>query len=66
MKKHENMENISYADAALEIEQILASFNDKSMDVDQMAARVKRAQELITLCKTKLYDAEQSILKEFE
>ena len=42
---------ISYAEAIGEVEQILARFNDEQMDIDEMGKQVKRAAELIRLCK---------------
>ena len=38
----------AYAEAIAEIEKILARFRSEEMDVDSLAAEVKRATELIT------------------
>lgn len=60
---------ISYADAIGEVEQILARFNDEQMDIDEMGKQVKRAAELIRLCKERLHKVEKEvadILKEEE
>ena len=40
-----------YAEAIAEIEKILARFRSEEMDVDSLAAEVKRATELIASCK---------------
>lgn len=54
-------EKISYTAAIGEIEQILERFNSEEFDVDTLAAQVKRATELIALCKNKLRSAEEDV-----
>ena len=44
-----------------EVEQILARFNTQQMDVDMLAAEVKRATELIAQCKERLVRAEREV-----
>lgn len=56
-------EKITYTAAIGEIEQILERFNNEEFDVDTLAAQVKRATELIALCKTKLRSAEEDVAK---
>ncbi|WP_297450051.1 exodeoxyribonuclease VII small subunit [uncultured Alistipes sp.] len=50
---------ITYAQAIEEVERILERFNGEQMDVDELGAQVKRAADLIRLCKEKLRKAEQ-------
>lgn len=57
---------ISYTDAMGEIEQILSSLQGESVDVDTLAERVKRASELIALCRARLRKAEGEVAKIFE
>lgn len=57
---------IAYAEALAEIEQILARFRNEEMDVDRLAAEVKRATELIACCKERLCKAEKEITKILE
>ena len=45
---------ITYAQAISEVEQILERFNNEQMNVDELGAQVKRAAELIRLCKERL------------
>ncbi len=52
---------ITYTEAAAAIEQILARLRNEEMDVDSLAAEVKRATELIALCKQKLLDTEAEV-----
>ncbi|MCL2562205.1 MAG: exodeoxyribonuclease VII small subunit [Rikenellaceae bacterium] len=58
------MENkTSYSDAINEIEAILARFEREEFDVDTLAANVRRATELIDLCRKKLRKAEDDVAK---
>lgn len=50
-----------YAEAIAEIEQILESFNSEQVDIDSLAAQVKRATELIAMCREKLRKAEEEV-----
>ncbi len=55
---------ISYAEALAEIETIIAGFADENLDIDTLAARVKRAGELIAFCKERLRTAEENVKKQ--
>ena len=63
-KKIEN--NTSYTEAMAQIEQILDKVRTEQMSVDDLAAEVKRATELISLCREKLYKAEEEVKKILE
>ena len=57
----------SYEIAINELEDIVASIENEDVNVDELSIKVKRAAELIKICKTKLYNTEQevdNILKE--
>jgi len=56
----------SYNAAMQEVEQILASLEKNSLDVDEMSQKVKRATELLQACKQKLYQADAEIQAVFE
>ena len=61
------MENkITYAEAMAEIERILAKFRSEEMSVDDLAADVKRATELIAVCRERLHKAEEDVKKVLE
>lgn len=47
-------QSISYADAIAEVEQILAELEGGDIDVDKLAERVKRASQLLQLCRERL------------
>lgn len=52
---------MSYNEAMAEIEAILAKMNEADPDVDALAAQVKRAGELIKLCRERLRKAEEEV-----
>ena len=52
---------MTYTEAMAEVEQILEKFNTRQMDVDTLAAEVKRATELIAQCKERLVRAEREV-----
>lgn len=57
--------NISYTEAMAEIEKIMAKLRSESIDVDTLAAEVKRASELIEMCKQRLRTTEEEVRKLF-
>jgi len=57
---------IKYQEAVKEIEQIIQKLEEEDLDVDQMADKVKRATELIQLCKNKLKNTEAEVNKILE
>ena len=61
MAKTTKKQEVSYAEAMAEVEQILARFNTQQMDVNTLAAEVKRATELIAQCKERLVRAEREV-----
>lgn len=52
---------LTYTEAAAEIERILARLRNEEMDVDDLAAQVARAAELIACCKEKLLKTEAEV-----
>jgi len=58
-----------YDDAFNELQQIVADLEDGEISVDELSSKIKRASELIHLCKKKLTSTEEDvskILKELE
>jgi exodeoxyribonuclease VII small subunit len=45
---------IGYADALAELEAILEEIEDDAVDVDVLATRVKRAAELLRVCRSRI------------
>jgi exodeoxyribonuclease VII small subunit len=63
------MTEINYTDAFDELQEIVSDMEDGQINVDELAQKVKRATELIRICKNKLTATEgdvQKILKELE
>ena len=59
MEKSEKV--MKYADAIAEIEQILSQLHAESVSVDELEQKVKRATELIELCRERLCSVEKSV-----
>ncbi|UCG79151.1 MAG: exodeoxyribonuclease VII small subunit [Nitrospirota bacterium] len=60
---------IKYKEAFDEIEAIIAEIEDETIDIDELASKVKRASELIKFCRSKLMKTEKEVkkvLEEFE
>lgn len=57
---------ITYTEAMTEIERILNRFRNEEMDVDSLAAEVRRATQLIAHCKERLCKAETEVKKILE
>jgi len=58
---------IPYTQAIEELEEIVSSIENEDVNVDELSVKVKRAAELIKICKNKLHNTEEevnSILKE--
>lgn len=55
------MENLSYEEAYKELKQIASEIENESVSVDVLAARVKRASELINYCQSKLRATEMEV-----
>lgn len=52
---------LKYAEALAEIEKILAGFDNEQYDIDALASEVRRATELIRLCKERLRRTEADV-----
>lgn len=54
-------QQVSYRDAVAELEEILGELDDDEIDVDVLAERVRRAAELIRLCRERITGARLEI-----
>ena len=54
---------IGYADAMRELEEILDELEGDDLDVDVLAVRVRRASELIAVCRARITRAEDDVAK---
>ena len=60
---------LNYTSAFKELQQIVSDMEDGEITVDELSVKVKRAAELIKICKEKLSSTEEDvsqILKELE
>ena len=54
-------ENKKYEEAVAELEQIVNRMENNELDIDSMSEQLKRAQQLIKLCKDKLTKTDEEI-----
>lgn len=60
---------LKYTEAFDELQQIVSDLEDGEISVDELSLKIKRASELIKICKQKLVSTEEDvnrILKELE
>lgn len=62
----EQRKNLKYADAIRELEEIVNEIEEGSVTVDILSEKVKRATELIRICKAKLTSTEDEVKKILE
>ena len=55
--------NINYTEAFEELQEIVSEIEQGEISVDELSAKVKRAAELIKICKTKLTTTEEDVNK---
>ena len=56
-------EEMKYEAAIAELQSIVSKMENDELDIDQMSDQLKRAQELIKLCKDKLTKTDEEIKK---
>jgi exodeoxyribonuclease VII small subunit len=56
-------ENPNYAEAFEELQEIVAEIESGQISVDELSEKVKRATELIRICKIKLTSTEENVNK---
>lgn len=61
-----SVKKVSYNEAMAEVEQILSSLEKDNPDIDEMSRNVKRAVELLQICRQKLYQTDEEIRKVFD
>lgn len=55
--------DLKYEEAMATLEQIVARMENNELDLDTMSEELKKAKQLIKLCKDKLTKADQEIRK---
>ena len=56
-----NEKQISYNQAFEELERILEDIKERSIDVDELSNKVKRARELIDICEKRIKQVEMEV-----
>lgn len=54
---------MNYTEAFEELQQIVSDIEDGEITVDELSVKVKRASELIKVCRTKLTSTEEDVNK---
>jgi exodeoxyribonuclease VII small subunit len=54
---------ITYTEAFEELKEIVNQMEEGAVNLDELSTYVKRASELIQICKSKLHDTEQDVHK---
>lgn len=57
---------IKYEQAVSELEEIVEKMENDELDIDQLSEQLKRAKELVKLCKDKLTKTDEEIKKLLE
>lgn len=53
--------DIKYSEALKQIEDIIQSLENEENDIDETLKKVKKASELLKICKNRLYEVEKEI-----
>lgn len=54
-------DEVGYEAAVTELEEILAELSDEDVDVDHLAERVRRATELVKICRDRIAAAQMEV-----
>ncbi len=57
------MENIKYEDALAKLEKLAQQMESGEVGIDEMADRLREAQQLIKYCRDRLYAADEAVDK---
>lgn len=52
---------ISYTEAYIELQEIVSEMENSEINIDQLDAKIKRASELLKVCKDKLFKTEKNV-----
>lgn len=54
-------EEISYTEAYNELQEIVLEMENSEISIDELDEKIKRASELLKICKDKLYSTEKNV-----
>ncbi|WP_127844555.1 exodeoxyribonuclease VII small subunit [Psychroflexus aestuariivivens] len=60
------MEEITYTKAYQELQEIVENIENSEINIDELENKIKRASELLKICKDKLHKTETSVLKNLD
>lgn len=67
IKKQQDMDQqVKYEEAMRQLEEIVEKIENNELDIDQLTSQLKKAKELITLCKDKLVKTDEELKKILE
>lgn len=52
---------ISYTEAYNELQEIVSEMENSEINIDQLDSKIKRASELLKICKDKLFKTEKNV-----
>ncbi len=60
------MDKINYTEAYDELQQIVEDIENAEINIDELETKIKRASELLNICKDKLYTTQKNVMKSLE
>lgn len=55
------IEEINYTDAHKELQEIVSEMENAEISIDELDTKIKRASELLKICKDKLFKTEKNV-----
>ena len=67
MKHQQEMDKqVKYEEAMRQLEEIVAKIENNELDIDELTTQLKKAKELISLCKEKLVKTDEELKRILE
>ena len=67
MKHQQDMDKqVKYEEAMRQLEEIVAKIENNELDIDELTTQLKKAKELISLCKEKLVKTDEELKRILE
>lgn len=60
------MKKISYTEAYKELQEIVEGIENAEIDIDELEEQIKKASELLKICKDKLHKTERNVIKSLD
>lgn len=60
------MDKLNYTEAYDELQQIVEDIENAEINIDELETKIKRASELLNICKDKLYTTQKNVMKSLE